>query len=84
MHVGGFTDAKEYGDSDIPKTIPYRHWADQPVQPTCAKTSEYAILHFVNQFRIDVDERLRTLLGEGYKKWEEDEDKKTLPEDLVY
>lgn len=42
------------------------------------------MLHFANQYRTAVDKVLRELLGGAYYEWEEMEDAKIIPEDLVY
>lgn len=55
----------------------HRAWIGQ------GKPEELAILHFVNQYRAEVDAALRQLLGERYERWERDEDEKPTPGDLV-
>lgn len=60
------------------QSIEQEHENDQT-----SKTSEFAILHFINQYRDQVDKALRGLLGESYEKWERDEDEFTIPRHLI-
>jgi hypothetical protein len=75
-HLGNLGDEKEYGGFDLLRR------AKSGIGDH--KTSGCAILYFIGRFRVEVDRKLKDLLGDGYKKWEEDGNKRSLPRSLVY